>query len=191
MTDLPALLDQYGAPPWIIITVVILIAVFSTKKAGQIPGLLGAWSRWITTRQERSIDRDLTLRQKIDAAVQERVTAEVAPIRADNITMSGEINYLRQDLEAERGRHRRELDRMRTQHARELDAERKRHRDTLEPVTAERDLLASWSVFVARWWHDKERTLAEMGVVVPPPPWPSFQTWLDEMAKRQNQEKPT
>ena len=55
-------------------------------------------------------------------------------------------------------------------------------------VAAERDLLAAWSVFVSRWWHDKERALAEKGIDVPPPPWPAFQNWLDDITQRQNEE---
>lgn len=170
-------LAKYGAPSWLILVAVIVTWFLSTKWASHLPGKLGAWSRWITNRQERSLDREMSMHRRVDVAVRERVAAEVAPIRADNATLEGEMKDLRADLQKERERHRDEM-----------AAERRRHRDALEPVVAERDLLASWSVYAARWWHDKERALAEMGVVVPPPPWPSFQVWLDDITRRQNEE---
>lgn len=161
-------LARYGAPSWLILGCVILTWALSSKPAAKLPGVLGAWSRWITSRQERSIDREMSLREKIDSAVASRVVAEVGPIRKENETLLGEVKDLRKDIAAERQRHRAEV-----------AGERRRHRAELEPIRAERDSLAAWSVFVARWWNDKERALAERGVEVPPPPWPSFQAWLE------------
>ena len=177
MTDVAGELAKYGAPSWLILAVVIVVWLLSTKWAAHIPGKLGAWSRWITNRQERALDREMSLRQRVDKAVAERVAREMAPVRKENESQLEEIRDLRKDIAAERRRHREAMEAERQRHRDELD---RIHRDTLEPIKAERDLLASWSVFIARWWHDKERTLAEMGVTVPPPPWPAFQHWLAE-----------
>jgi len=188
MTDVPGELAKYGAPSWLILTAVIILWFLSTRWASHLPGKLGAWSRWITNRQERALDREMSMRDQVDAAVKKRVAAEVAPILAENAMIQRELDDLRTDLGKERERHREELGRMRRRHADDMARERKRHRETLEPIAAERDLLAAWSVYVARWWHDKERALAEKGIDVPPPPWPAFQNWLDDITQRQNEE---
>lgn len=188
MTEVTGELSKYGAPSWLILAVIILGWFLSTKRASNLPGKLGAWSRWITRRQERALDREMSMREQVDAAVVKRVAAEVAPIQAENDMIQRELDDLRVDLGKERERHREELARMRRRYADDLARERKRHQETLEPIAAERDLLAAWSVFVSRWWHDKERALAEQGIDVPPPPWPTFQTWLDDITQRQNEE---
>lgn len=184
MTDVPSELAKYGAPSWLIFVAVIVLWFLSTRWAAHLPGKLGAWSRWITNRQERSLDREMNLHREMNKAVRERVEAEVGPIRADNAALSKELDDLRVDFTAERVRHREEIAR----HLRTLADERERHRVLHEPVLAERDLLAAWSVHVSRWWNDKARALAEMGIEVPPPPWPSFQAWLDDITRQQNRE---
>lgn len=72
-----------GAPLWITIIVVVAPMLLTfTKAAGQIPGALGAASRWWHTRQLREVERAEDLDKAIEEAVKRRVEEELGPIRA-------------------------------------------------------------------------------------------------------------
>ncbi|NEJ47660.1 hypothetical protein, partial [Rhizobium leguminosarum] len=59
-----------GAPLWITIIVVVAPMLLTfTKAAGQIPGALGAASRWWHTRQLREVERAEDLDKAIEEAV--------------------------------------------------------------------------------------------------------------------------
>ena len=71
-----------GAPLWIVIIIIVApMALTFSKAAGNIPGLLGAASRWWHTRQLREVERAEDLDKAIDTAVKRRVEEELAPIR--------------------------------------------------------------------------------------------------------------
>ncbi|MCT1411639.1 hypothetical protein [Corynebacterium sanguinis] len=71
-----------GAPLWLTIAVIVTpMALTFSKAAGQIPGALGAASRWWHTRQLREVERAEGLDKAIDAAVKRRVEVELAPFR--------------------------------------------------------------------------------------------------------------
>ena len=71
-----------GAPLWIVIIVIVApMALTFSKAAGNIPGALGAASRWWHTRQLREVERSEDLDKAIEDAVARRVEVELAPIR--------------------------------------------------------------------------------------------------------------
>lgn len=64
-----------------------------------------------------------------------------------------------------------------------MESAETRHRIEIEEIHAERDLYADWSAYQARWWRPKHQWLAEQGITLPPPPYPTFADFRKEWAR--------
>ena len=158
VSDLPE-----GTPLWLIILIILVPSLLTfSEKASKIGGPLGSAARWWQNRQQRALERDAS------------VTAARMRIYEDELSELHEIvEGLREQIADSEARHREQRAYDRSQFARELEA-----------AVVDRDLYADWSAYQARWWRPQNQWLAEQGITLPPPPYPTFTEFRDEWLKQ-------
>lgn len=157
-SDLPE-----GTPLWLIILVILIPSLLTfSDKAAKIGGPLGSAARWWQNRQQRALERDAS------------VTGTRLRIYEDELSELHEIvEGLRRQITESEARHREQRAYDRGQFARELEA-----------AVVDRDLFADWSAYQARWWRPQNQWLAEQGITLPPPPYPTFSDFRGEWIKQ-------
>lgn len=107
MPSAETLIDA-GYPLWIVFFVIVLpLFVTLSKNLGSLNTILGSANRWWQGRQDRAVTKVMTIDEKIDAAVRQRVEIKIAPImesvtklRAELKESNDEVDRVKAKLES-------------------------------------------------------------------------------------------